>query len=634
MTNRFDRLVEHFRERQLLVVVAIAQIVSLLGAIPGIVFLNLNLSLSKSSATTLIQVLPTLFIASYILLLVISWQITKTAQAHLDKRYKNSPHSEPEGELTAWKEITQFTSWYGISMIVVLLVVVVLPISFILQALEHNSTAPIFILFGGLAAAVGYTIVAALFVERFLRPSRLILLPHDFDMQLSGRSGALLGTKFQILTLGLIVIAVAIIAPLGYQQAARISASAISASEALRNLLSYSTILSLLMLALGAGFSYYAGHSISDPIKKMVEVVQKIEQGDLSQRIPVTATDEFADVAAHFNHMLVRLEELQNTLEKQITERTRQISASNELSRVASSILDPDELLTKVLNLLTERFDYYFAGIYFLDSSEKWVELKEATGDAGKILKQNHHRFETTSKNLVAVAIRERGPRIIHNIAEEKNRAPNPLLPATRSEIALPLMVGDHVIGALDVHSSKVSDFGLEVIEIMQNMAAQVTIALENARLFQETQQRIREMRVVQQQYLQEGWGRDLTIQREDLEYGIGEDILPDAQKLEVAVSLRDQTIGQIQIERDSEWTPEQQSLINAVAAQAAVALENARLVSESRQIALRERMLAEINSKIWSSTTIDGVLQTVAKELGRRFDASRTTIKLNVDDD
>ena len=82
-------------------------------------------------------------------------------------------------------------------------------------------------------------------------------------------------------------------------------------------------------------------------------------------------------------------------------------------------------------------------------------------------------------------------------------------------------------------------------------------------------------------------------------------------------MNLRDQTIGQISLERDDEWTPEQQSLVDAVAAQTAIALENARLVSESRQIASRERMLAEINSKIWSSTTIDGVLQTVVKSLG-----------------
>ena len=85
-------------------------------------------------------------------------------------------------------------------------------------------------------------------------------------------------------------------------------------------------------------------------------------------------------------------------------------------------------------------------------------------------------------------------------------------------------------------------------------------------------------------------------------------------------------------LEGQEEWTPDQQSLVNAVATQAAIALENARLVSESRQIALRERMAAEINSKIWSSATIDGVLQTVIKELGRRLNASSATIELNID--
>jgi GAF domain-containing protein len=85
-------------------------------------------------------------------------------------------------------------------------------------------------------------------------------------------------------------------------------------------------------------------------------------------------------------------------------------------------------------------------------------------------------------------------------------------------------------------------------------------------------------------------------------------------------------------LEGKEEWTPEQQSLVEAIATQAAIALENARLVSESRQIALRERMAAEINSKIWSSATIDGVLQTVIKELGRRLDASTAIIEIQLD--
>jgi len=644
MINRLNQLLKRTGRWQLFIMVALTQLAALLGAIPGIVFLKLNILAGEEVISSLSRLLPILLLASYFILLGISWQITKTARKRLGEWSHGELHLNPEEELTAWEEITSFTSRYGISATIVLFLVNVVPAFFILRSQNDvisttlqltpiSSPASTFVLLGGLASIIGYVIMAVLILERFMLPLRLELLPYDFDIQLKGRSGALLGIKFQILTTGLIIMAVAIIAPIGYQQAIRIIYMGDSPMDVLGDLRAYSIILSALALILGAIFSYYANHSISDPISELVAILQKVEQGDLSQRVPVMSTDELAAVATQFNRMLSRLDELQSTLESQVAERTKQISASNELGRVASSILDPDELLSRIINLFTDRFNYYFAAIYLLDPSNKWAELKEATGEAGKILKQNHHRFEVTGKSMVAACIREKGPRIAHDTTEEKNRFENPLLPYTHSEITLPLIIGDRVIGALDVHSTKTADFGLEIVETMQNMAGQITIALENARLFQEAQQRIREMRVIQQQYLQEGWGSELSIQKDELEYGIGDDLLPDTQKLEVAVNLRDQPIGQILLEHDEEWTLEQKSLINAVATQAAIALENARLVLESRQIALRERMLAEINSKIWSSTTIDGVLQTVAKELGRRLDASRTTIKLNVDD-
>jgi GAF domain-containing protein len=206
----------------------------------------------------------------------------------------------------------------------------------------------------------------------------------------------------------------------------------------------------------------------------------------------------------------------------------------------------------------------------------------------------------------------------------------NPLLPYTRSEIALPLMVGDRILGVLDVQSTREADFGPQVIETMKNMASQVAIALENARLFQEAQQVIRELRTVQQQYLLEGWD-GFSEGNEKLEYRIGDEE-ENSRTLEAPISLRDQILGRIMLEGQHEWTSDQQSLVDAVATQAAIALENARLVSESRQMALRERMVAEINSKIWSSATIDGVLQTTIKELGRRLNASTATIELNID--
>jgi GAF domain-containing protein len=233
---------------------------------------------------------------------------------------------------------------------------------------------------------------------------------------------------------------------------------------------------------------------------------------------------------------------------------------------------------------------------------------------------------------MVGSAIREKAARIAQIASQEKQRFENPLLPYTRSEIALPLIAGDRVLGALNVQSMREADFTSEVIETMQNMAGQVAIALENARLFQEAQQVIKEMRAVQQQYLMEGW-QGFTSENEDLEYTVGDEIRENSKAIEVPISLRDQILGQIMLEGNEEWTTEQQSLVDAVAKQAAIALENARLVSESRQAAIRERMLAEINSKIWSAATIDSILQTTVKELGRRLDASQATIELDLED-
>ncbi len=463
-------------------------------------------------------------------------------------------------------------------------------------------------------------------------PIRLLLLPKDIETQLRGRSGLLLRTKFLALTLALIMIAVLLIAPIGYQHTIRVLYAEISSIEIFRGLQTQSILFSLLALLLGAGFSYYVVKSVSDPIYDLIKTFNKIEQGDLTQRAPVSGTDELGIVTVQFNRMVARLESLQGTLEQQVAERTRELAATNEVGRVASSSLDPEQLLARVITLFPEQFGYYYAAIYLLDPSAKWAELKEATGEAGKVLKQNHHRLEVAGKSMVGAAIRQQAPRIAQVASEEKQRFDNPLLPYTRSEIALPLMVGDRVLGALNVQSAREADFGPQVIETLRNMVGQVAIALENARLFQEAQQVIRELRTVQQQYLLDAWS-GFADENEKLEYRIGDEDDDNSRKLEVPISLRDQILGQIMLEGQGEWTPDQQSLVDAVATQAAIALENARLVSESRQIALRERMVAEINSKVWSSATIDSVLQTAIKELGRRLNASSATIELSIDD-
>jgi GAF domain-containing protein/HAMP domain-containing protein len=640
----FERLLAQTGGWYILIVIAAAQVISMLGAIPGILSIQANADFNEELTRAFRITVPLLIVLSNVTLLGISWQITRSARNRLDQWAKGALRPNLPAELAAWQEITSLLWRYGIAAVIVIFTINILPpffmallqgetISSPFQPTSLSSPNPVYILLGGLVSIFGSVIPIVLMIDRFTLPARLVLVPNDFDTQLKGYAGALLIGKFQVLILAMIAIGIVLIAPIGYQQTIRILYGEVNSLEIFSNLQAQSILFSLLALALGAVLSYYVSRAVSDPIKELIETFDKIEQGDLSQRAPISATDELGIVTMHFNRMVSRLEALQNTLEQQVMERTKQLTATNEVGKAAASSLDPDELLAKVIHLFPQQFGYYYAAIYLLDPSEKWAELKEATGEAGKVLKQNRHRLEVAGRNMVGSAIREKSTRIAQIASEEKQRYENPLLPYTRSEIALPLMVGDRVLGALNVQSNKEADFVPQIIETMQNMAGQVAIALENARLFQEAQHNLREMSTIQQQYLLKGWS-GFTAQREDeLEYQVGDESDENGKRIEVPISLRDQLLGQIRFESDQDWTPEQESLANAVATQAAIALENARLVSESRQIAIYERMVAEINSRIWSSATIDAVLQTAVKELGRRLGASQATIELNLDD-
>lgn len=638
-----DRLFHRKDGMYLIVVILAAQAIAMVGAVPGYLMVLLNADLNDRQWQALSFAMPLLILSSFLTLLYITWRSTGSARRRLDEHSRGQITSDPDLDLNAWREITSLTWRYGVAGILVVFTLNVVPAyllaasrgapgSSILQLFSADSTPSGIILLGGIAAMLGSVLLAVFLIGRFTLPARLLLLPRETDRQLGGRAGTLVAGKFQIMTLFLVLISILLIAPIGFQQTVEFLQTGTAESGMLRDLQIRSMLSSGLVLLLALVCSYYASRSISDPVQELIQTFERIEKGDLSARAPVIATDELGAVTIQFNRMVERLEGLQNQLEVQVQERTKQLTSSNELGRVASSSLDPERLLRNVMNLFEQKFGYYFAAVYVLDPSEKWAELADATGESGRLLKQNRHRHEIAGKSIVGSAIRDKSPKTWQLTSDEKRREINPLLPYAKSEITLPLMVADRVLGALDIQSTKPDDFTADIIETLQNMAGQIAIALENARLFQEAQQNIRELRAIQQQYLLTGWS-GYTGALEELEYAVGDESDSDAGKIEVPISLRDQILGQIRLESSSEWTPEQKSLVDAVATQAAIAVENARLVNETRQAALREKMLSEINSKIWSSATIDSVLQTVVKELGRRLDASRVSIELNIDD-
>ena len=330
--------------------------------------------------------------------------------------------------------------------------------------------------------------------------------------------------------------------------------------------------------------------------------------------------------------VLNELEKEQGKLEERVEERTIQLKAVNEVGRTVSAILNPDELISRVVNLITDQLGYYYTAIFLLDEKGEWAELKSATGEAGRVLKENRHRLRVNRNSMVGAAISSQQARISLDVEAEPARFENPLLPYTRSEIALPLTVGDHTIGVLDVQSTQEAAFGPQEIETLQGMANQVAVAFENARLFAAAEKSLAETQAIQRQYILDSW-RPLSNQ-DDLQYSVGDNEgLTNTQELQIPLTLRDEIIGAINLSNDIEWTPEQRGLVEAVATQAALALENARLVDESQSSAAREHLIAEITGKVWASTTINSILQTAVRELGRALNASEAIIELKTDD-
>jgi GAF domain-containing protein len=310
--------------------------------------------------------------------------------------------------------------------------------------------------------------------------------------------------------------------------------------------------------------------------------------------------------------------------------RSVEIRTAAEISRIISAVLKPQELLQKVVNLIQERFDLYYAGVFLLDEYQHSAVLQAGSGEAGRKMVAEGHRLPIGDSSMIGWTIARRQARIALDVGLDAVRFANPHLPLTRSELALPLMTGERVLGALTIQSTRESAFDRDDITVLQGIADTLAVALENARLFSELDANLREIRTLHSQYLLEAWSGQAGAAGE-MEFTFGAPTLPGAAAVDVPLTLREQIIGQLRLESDADWSPEDRNLIEAVATQAALALENARLLDESQQIALQERLISEITGKIWASLTIDGILQTTIKELGRAFSASEGSIHLEV---
>lgn len=437
-----------------------------------------------------------------------------------------------------------------------------------------------------------------------------------------------------------------------------------------RQILLQAFVVFLIALGLGLFFGYVAGNALTEPVLVLIKGTRAFAAGKLDQQIELATRDEVEDLATAFNGMAGEIRGLITDLESRVAERTQDLetrsqeleSANQRIRRRAAqfealaqvtqnitSIRDLQDLLPRITAVVSEKFGFYHVGIFLLDEISEYAVLIAANSEGGERMLERQHRLRVGEEGIVGHAAFTGKPRIALDVGQDAVFFNNPDLPETHSEMALPLISKNIIVGVLDVQSTEVAAFSDEDIQMLSLLADQVSLAIENARLFDETRRALAESEVMSRRTTRDAWTR-LPEQQKLLgfKYNVAgatplrQPVKParsassqgnrkkgETSQTVVPIALRGEVIGELVVQAPSgkAWTEDQLDLIRAVAERVALSAENARLFEETTARADRERLVSEITSKIRNNNEPGAMIQTAIQELRNALGTSRVEV-------
>lgn len=408
------------------------------------------------------------------------------------------------------------------------------------------------------------------------------------------------------------------------------------------------------------------------PIISLTGAADRVSAGNLEVVIKGThRADELGVLSRAFANMTVRLKELISVLE----ERAHYLGVVAAVGERLSAVLNLEELLTEVVNQIKENFGYYHVHIYLLDNEQGLLAVVEGTGAAGAEMKARGHSIPLDApRSLVARAARSGQIVNVSNVHEAEGWLPNPLLPDTRAEIAVPIALEGVVVGVLDVQEDKIAGLDEDDINFLRSLTSQIAIAIRNARLFAEIETALANARAAHEQYIKQAWEEIKIDQRprrqiysQSVASPLAEPVIVEARQqawtqprpaivtlntqdssensedvLVAPVKVGNVTVGALQMHgliSDNEtkgearqWTEQDLYLVETVLEQVAQIAENLRLFDDTREHASREQAIREITEKLRAAPNLDALLETAARELSQRLKVPHAVVELGIE--
>ena len=352
-------------------------------------------------------------------------------------------------------------------------------------------------------------------------------------------------------------------------------------------------------LILGLLLSSLIVTSITSRLNVLAGFAVDAQHGKLDRRIDLTGNDEITVLATAFNEMTSRLRESFATLEARVADRTRNLELAAEVGRSVSQVRALDVMLKDAAELIRSQFGLYYVQVYLTDASQTNLLLLSGTGRVGEQLVGRSHRLPLNTGSINGRAATEKKSVVIADTSASATFRPNPLLPDTHSEMAVPLVVGDQVVGVLDLQSEKANALSQELLPAFEALAGQLAIAIQNANLLTEAEQARAEVETQARRLVRSNWADYMDAIHKPEETGFvfeQNKVMPLAQaqetqsaekgnSLAAPIEVTGQALGNLVVEID-DHSPVARSdeLINTVARQVAQHIEGLRLLESAER--------------------------------------------------